>query len=124
MSGARKRTAQPPESIEAPARAAVKSRKLAPSQVVPPAIAEAPARKAPARKPPARRAAHAEPPAIDAALGAPERAAPPRKAAAAPARKTQPARRAPRKVEGNGSAPVQTTINPNYAWPFAEEERA
>lgn len=122
MPGAKTRTAaQPPESLAAPARAAAKSRRLAPSKVVPPAIAEAPARKSPPR-----RAAHAEPPAIDAALGAPERAAPRQTAAAAaPARKAPPARRASRKAEAGASAPVvHTTINPNYAWPFTEEERA
>ena len=68
--------------------------------------------------------APAEPPAIEAALGAPaaERPAAPRKTAA---RKQPAARRTTRKAEGGGQAPVvHTTINPNYAWPFADAERA
>ncbi|MBQ6655888.1 MAG: hypothetical protein IJM64_01225 [Ottowia sp.] len=94
---------------------------MPPSNIVPPATAPTPARKA-VRRPPARRTAPAEPPAIEAALGAPiERPAAPRKTAA---RKQSPsARRAKDGSSGNTPA-VHTTINPNYAWPFADVQRA
>ena len=103
------KTAATPQPLQAPACAAAN-----PLKAVPPAKA---ARKAPARRssappePPAAPHVTAKkaPPALHSATGA-DTAAAPRKA---PARRTG--------AHKNGKMPVQTIINHNYAWPFAEE---